>query len=113
MINPKAATLLVVANSDRPKHFFVQTVESDGEVFESSDYNLYPEQVKQVIEDYKNRGYTLVNKLPKSQKVEFAEQPNAGTLGKWVTKDGFTCYTDKRANAVRWYKKHLWNKSNK
>lgn len=49
----------------------------------------------------------------KSQKVEFTEQPKAGTFGKWITKDGFTCYTDNRATAVRWYKKHLWNKENK
>ncbi|WP_236092979.1 hypothetical protein [Bacteroides thetaiotaomicron] len=113
MINNKTATLLIVANSNKPKRFFVQTVESDGEVFESADFNLYQEQVKLVIADYKNRGYTVINKLPKSQKVEFTEQPKVGTFGKWVTKDGFTCYTDNRATAVRWYKKHLWEQEYK
>lgn len=113
MINNKTATLLATSDNGKPKHFYVQTVETDGQVFESSDHNLYPEQVKQVIEDYKNRGYTVKNKLPKSQKVEFTEQPKAGTFGKWITKDGFTCYTDNRATAVRWYKKHLWDKENK
>lgn len=113
MINNKTATLLAASDNGKPKHFFVQTVETDGQVFESADYNLYPEQVRQIIADYKNRDYTVINKLPKSPKVEFAEQPKAGTFGKWITKDGFTCYTDNRATAVRWYKKHLWNKENK
>ena len=112
MINNKTATLLIVANSDNPKRFFVQT-ESNGEVFESGDYNLYPYQVKLVIADYKNRGYTVINKLPKAPKVEFMEQPEVGTFGKWVTKDGFTCYTDNRATVVRWYKKHLWEQENR
>lgn len=113
MISNKTATLLMVANSDKPKRFFVQTVETNGEIFESPDHNLYPKQVKQVIEDYKNRGYTVINKLPKTQKVEFAEQPKVGAFGKWKTKDGFMCYTDNRATAVRWYKKHLWKQENK
>lgn len=103
----KTATLLAVSDSMNPKRFYVQTTETDGQVFESSDHNLYPEQVRQVIKDYKNRGYTVINKLPKPAKVEFAEQPEAGVFGKWVTKDGFTCYTDNRATALRWYKKHL------
>lgn len=107
MIQNKTATLLIVANSDKPKRFFVQTVESNGEVFESADHNLYSYQVKSVVADYRNRGYTVINKLPKIPKVEFTEQPKVGTFGKWVTKDGFTCYTDNRTTAVRWYKKHL------
>lgn len=113
MINNKTATLLIVANGDKPKRFFVQTVETNGKVFESSDYNLYPKQVKQVIEDYKNRGYTVINELPQTLKVEFAEQPEVGTFGKWETQDGFTCYTDNRTTAVRWYKKHLWEQENR
>lgn len=113
MKHNKTATLLAVADSAKPKRFFVQTKEADGQVFESSDHNLYAQQVKRVIEDYKNRGYTVINKLPKPPKVEFKEQPEAGKFGKWVTKDGFVCYTDSRATALRWYKKHLWNIENK
>ena len=43
-------------------------------------------------------------------KYEFIKYPETGKFGEWKTADGFNCYTDKRSQAVRWYKKHLKNK---
>lgn len=40
-------------------------------------------------------------------KYEFLTQPPKGVWGAWTTKDGFKCYTDSRASAVRWYKEFL------
>lgn len=42
-----------------------------------------------------------------ANKYKFKKTPEKGTFGKWVTEDGFICYTDKRATAVSWYVKHL------
>ena len=42
-----------------------------------------------------------------NQKYKFVEMPEKGKFGKWVTEDGFTCYTDNRATAVSWYVRHL------
>lgn len=43
-------------------------------------------------------------------KYEFIKQPEADKFGEWQTADGFKCYTDKRSQAVRWYKVHLEKK---
>lgn len=42
----------------------------------------------------------------KKTKYEFIEQ-SVGRFGRWTTADGFTCHTDNRAAAVRFYKAHL------
>ena len=42
-----------------------------------------------------------------NQKYKFVEIPEKGKFGKWVTENGFTCYTDNRATAVSWYVRHL------
>ena len=42
-----------------------------------------------------------------SKKYEFLSQPPHGTYGKWVTKEGWTYYTDNRTTAVRWYARDL------
>ena len=44
------------------------------------------------------------------QKYKFVETPEKGKFGKWVTEDGYTCYTDNRATAVNWYERYLKNK---
>ena len=44
------------------------------------------------------------------QKYKFVETPEKGNIGKWVTEDGYTCYTDNRATAVNWYERYLKNK---
>lgn len=41
------------------------------------------------------------------EKYNFIVQPQEGLFGEWHTADGFKCYTDNRASAVRWYKKFL------
>lgn len=43
-------------------------------------------------------------------KYEFTSQPPKGQWGQWKTKDGFKCYTNDRACAVRWYKR--WKNEN-
>ena len=45
-------------------------------------------------------------------KYNFTKEPPKGVYGHWETTDGFKAYTDKRATAVRWYKKWLENKIN-
>lgn len=42
-----------------------------------------------------------------AKKYEFVKQPKEGEFGEWITADGYKCYTDNRATAVRWYKNHL------
>lgn len=41
------------------------------------------------------------------EKYNFIVRPQEGLHGEWRTADGFKCYTDNRASAVRWYKKFL------
>lgn len=40
-------------------------------------------------------------------KYNFTKEPPKGKFGRWETADGWHCYTDKRAIAVSWYKRHL------
>lgn len=44
-------------------------------------------------------------------KYNFIKQPEEGKFGEWLMMDGFQCYTDNRATAVRWYKQYLKTKT--
>lgn len=46
-------------------------------------------------------------------KYKFKTQPLPGQYGTWTTEDGFKCYTDDRAAAVRWYKRWLDENKNR
>ncbi|TDX86210.1 hypothetical protein [Epilithonimonas xixisoli] len=45
-----------------------------------------------------------------NEKYVFTVRPQEGMHGEWRTEDGFKCWTDNRASAVRWYKKYLTQK---
>ena len=44
-------------------------------------------------------------------KYEFIVSQQEGKSGEWQTADGFRCFTDKRATAIRWYKQFLKDKT--
>ncbi|CAK7041219.1 MAG: hypothetical protein PEPC_01759 [Peptostreptococcus russellii] len=106
----KSATLL---QSESSGHFFIRVIEENGGCFETADYNFYASEVKMAIRNYREQGYIVHNKLPVKKRIKFVQTPETNKYGKWVTEDGFVCFTDKRTTALRRYNNHLREKKSK